>query len=429
MPHPMIVAMTALILLPLASAGHPLLGAEIHWPGWRGPGRDGWVEDFQPPAQWPQRLERVWQSEVGAGYASPVVSEGRIYQQARQGEDEVVWCLDLETGDVKWRMSYAAPFKIAGGGEYHGNGPKSSPALADGKLFTLSIAGILSAWNADSGELLWRRDYGSRFGKGHPNWGASTSPLIDGDRVVVHFGTDDQGALIALDAGTGEEVWSHGNEGASYASPILAEIQGISQIVELNMKGLVGLDSKSGQRLWEYSYPQVGSNQNMVTPAFSRGLVLLGGENRGILGLEPRLDDGAWTVNERWHQRKVALNMSSAVVNGDLLYGFSHYDKGRIFCLEIQSGEVLWEGPARTGDNVMFLAIPGHVVALLDDGELQIIAASGERFNKVASYRVAESPTWAPPVLLESKILVKDDQSLILWALPGGPAAEPSPAQ
>jgi outer membrane protein assembly factor BamB len=341
----------------------------------------------------------------------------------------VVWCLDLETGDVKWRKSYAAPFTIGGGGEYHGKGPKSSPALADGKLFTLSIAGVFSAWDADSGELLWRRDYDSRFGKGHPYWGASTSPLVDGNRLVVHFRTDDQGALIALDADTGEEVWSNGNEGASYASPILVEIEGIVQVVDLNMKGLVAVDSTSGRRLWDYSYPQVGTDQNMVTPAYSRGLVLLGGENRGILGLEPRLDGGTWTVHERWHQREVALNMSSAVVNDDLLYGFSHYDKGRLFCLDIQTGKVLWEGPPRTGENVMLLAIPGYVVALISDGELQIFAASGDRFQRVASYRVAESPTWAPPALLESGILVKDNQSLTRWALADLRALSPSPSR
>jgi outer membrane protein assembly factor BamB len=281
----------------------------------------------------------------------------------------------------------------------------------------MSITGLLSAWDADSGELLWRRDYSSRFENGHPYWGASTSPLVDGNRVVVHFGTDDQGALIALDAESGKEIWSHGNDGASYASPILVEIEGRRQIVELTMRGLASVDSESGRLLWEYPYPQIGTDQNMITPAYHRGLVLQGGENRGIHGLEPRLDRGVWTVHERWHQKKVALDMSSAVVNGDLLYGFSHYGRGRLFCLDIETGEVLWQGPGRTGENVAFLAIPGHVVALVNDGELKIIAANGDHFETVASYRVSESSTWAHPVLLESGILVKDHQTLTLWSL------------
>jgi outer membrane protein assembly factor BamB len=423
MLRPIVVTVSVLILLPVAGTWQSSLGAEVDWPGWRGPGRDGWVSGFRPPARWPGKLKRVWQVEVGTGYASPVVAGGRVYQHARQGDDEVVWRLGLDSGAVEWRKSYAVPFTMGKGAERHGKGPKSSPALADGRLFTMSITGILSAWDADSGELLWRRDYSARFEKGHPYWGASTSPLVDGNRVVVHFGTDDQGALIALDVESGEEVWSHGNDGPSYASPILVEIQGSRQIVELTMKGLAAVDSESGRLLWEHSYPQVGTDQNMVTPAYHRGLVLAGGENRGITGLEPRLAGGVWTVHERWHQEEVALNMSSAVVNGDLLYGFSHYGLGRLFCLDPKTGEVLWQGPGRTGDNVMFLSIPGHVLALVNDGSLQIIAADGDRLETLASYRVAEDSTWAPPVLLQNGILVKDKQSLTLWSL-GGPASE-----
>ena len=429
MPRPMVLTVTALIFLSVASTWQPSSGAEVHWPGWRGPGRDGWVSGFRPPTRWPERLERVWQVEVGTGYASPVVSGRRVYQHARQGDDEMVWCLDLDSGAVKWRQGYAAPFTIGSGAEFHGKGPKSSPALAPGKLFTLSITGLLSAWDADSGEPLWRRDYRSRFEKTHPYWGAATSPLVDGNRVVVHFGTDDEGALIALDVENGKEIWTHAGDGPSYASPILVEIQGKRQIVELTMKGLVSVDSESGRLLWEYPFPQVGTNQNMVTPVYHGGLVLVGGENRGIHGLEPRLAGGVWTVHERWHQDEVALNMSSAVANGELLYGFSHYGLGRLFCLDPKTGKVLWQGPGRTGENVMFLSIPGHVMALVNDGNLQILAATGDRFVTLASYRVAESPTWAPPVLLHGGILVKDQQSLCRWSLADPTASTASPAR
>ena len=233
-----------------------LSNAETHWPGWLGPDRNGWVSGFEPPATWPDNLEKAWRVEVGTGYGSPLVSGGRVYQHARQGEDEVVWCFDLKTGEVKWRKSYAAPFKIGSGGEFHGKGPKSCPALADGRLFTLSIAGILSAWNTESGELLWRQDYSDRFEKSHPYWGVSTSPLVDGKRVIVHFGGDDRGALVALDVASGEEIWSHGKDGASYSSPLLAEIAGVRQIVEWNHRALVGVESKTGRLLWEY--PAVG---------------------------------------------------------------------------------------------------------------------------------------------------------------------------
>ena len=127
---------------------------EAYWPGWLGPKRDGWVEGFQAPKSWPRKLKRGWRVKVGVGYGSPLVADGRVWQHARQGEEEAVWCFDLETGTLKWRRSYPAPFKIGGGGERHGKGPKSCPVLADGRLFTLSISGILTAWDSASGKQL-----------------------------------------------------------------------------------------------------------------------------------------------------------------------------------------------------------------------------------------------------------------------------------
>ena len=127
--------------------------------------------------------------------------------------------------------------------------------------------------------------------------------------------------------------------------------------------------------------------------------------------------DGEWTVTDEWHQKKLALDMSSAVMNDGLLYGFSHYDKGRLFCLDPKTGDVVWTGPPRTGRNVMFLAIPGYIVALIDSGELRIVRASPQAYEQAGSYRVAEGHTWAPPVLLSDGVLVKDRERLTLWSL------------
>ena len=388
-----------------------------YWPGWLGPHRNGWVDGFQPPTLWPNQLEKGWQVEVGTGYSSPLVAGGLVYQQARQGEEEVLWCFDLESGDLKWRQSYAVPYKIAAGGERHGKGPKSSPVLASGRIFTMSILGDLSAWKADTGGLVWRTDYGSRFQPNRPNWGVATSPIVDGNRVIVHFGNDDEGALVALEAATGAEVWSQGVDGPSYSSPLAVEIHGVRQVLDWNHRALVGVESRSGRFLWEFPFPHIGSDQNMPTPVFHEGRVFLGGENRAIHCLEPQVSDGHWSVEELWHQEDVALNMSTAVVNGDLLFGFSHYKMGQFFCLDIATGEVLWRGPGRTGDNVMFLSLPGYVMALVNDGRLQIIAARSDRFEKVASYRVSDDDTYAPPVLTSGGVLIKDKRSLAFWSL------------
>ena len=387
------------------------------WTGWLGPYRNGWIADFEPPATWPESINKVWSVEVGTGYGSPLVVDDRVFQHARLGAEEVVWCLERSTGKTVWRVSFPLPFKTASGGEYHGNGPKSSPVYADGRLFTMSIDGTLSAFDASSGKRLWQRNYDDEFGKSHPNWGASTSPVVDSERVIVHFGTDERGVLVALEAATGKPIWTHGKDGASYSSPLIAEIEGVRQVVEWNHRALVGVDAATGESLWEYPFPHIGSDQNMPTPTIHDGCILLGGENRGIHGICPRLENGAWKVDDTWHQEELALDMSSAVMNNDHLYGFSHYDRGRLFCLDPKTGEIAWTGPPRTGRNVMFLSAPGVVAALIDSGELRILAATPNQYKQVASYRVAEGHTWAPPVLLQDAIFIKDRKHLTKWSL------------
>ena len=410
--------MRIFLVLALAGALIPVLpAADLVWPGLLGPQRDGWVEHFKIPARWPKQLKKEWSVEVGAGYGTPLVEGQRVYQHARQGEEEVIWCVDLASGKQIWRKSYKNPFKIGGGGERHGKGPKSCPVMADGRLFTLSITGMIHAWDMESGSLLWRKDYRGKWEKGNqPNWGVSTSPIVDGERLIVHLGNDGVGALMAFDVKSGREVWSQGEHGTSYSSPLLVEIAGVRQVVQWNHETLAGVESRTGKLLWEYPAPHRSHNQNMPTPVFHKGRILLGGENRGIKCLEPLLKDGKWSVNRLWHQRKVALDMSTAVINGDHLYGMSHFKMGQIFCLDPRDGTIRWLSEGRVGQNVAFLALEGHVAALRANGELRIIAADPAAYRARAAYRVAPDQTWAPPVLLDSKILIKDLNRLTLWS-------------
>ncbi|MEL6109088.1 MAG: PQQ-binding-like beta-propeller repeat protein [Planctomycetota bacterium] len=400
----------------VGSVADDVYGGE-DWTGWLGPGRDGKVVDVAPPDPWPEALELGWEVEVGEGYATPLVQGGRVFQHARQGDDEVVLCLERATGKEVWRQAFPIPFKIGGGGEAHGKGPKSNPMLDAGRLFTLSIDGTLTGWDANTGAKLWVRD-SSEFGAKTPYWGATTSPIAADGKVFVRLGNDESGRLIAFDAASGEEVWSQGDDGAAYASPLIATIDGERQIVEWNHRALAGVEIETGRLLWEFPLPHLGTNQNMPTPSVHRGRVLVGGENRGVFGLQPQKSEDGWDVAVSWHQRDVALDMSSAVVTGDRLFGFSHYDTGRLFCLDVASGEVKWEGPPRTGQNATFLTVAEYVLALINDGRLRVLKATDESYQQVAEYRVADSPTWAAPVLLRSGLLIKSKQKLTFWKFP-----------
>ena len=395
---------------------HFIVGDEVYWPGWLGPDRDGQAPYFDPPAEWPKSVNNDWSLVVGEGSSMPIVAEGRVYQQGRLNGEEVVFAIDLATGEVLWREGYPVRYTISYFGERHGDGPLSNPTWADGRLFTLGVTGIFSAWNASSGELLWRKDYSNRFRDPYPKWGASYSPLVDRNQVIVHFGGAGGGFLAAFDPATGEEIWTEGKDGASHASPILVEIDGVRQIVEWNQEDVVGIESQTGKRLWDYNLPHRGSNQNSPTPVHYNGRILVGGENRGIRSLEPTLENGKWTVEENWHQRGVSLNMASAIINGDSLYGKSHLKRGQFFRLDPMTGQPIWLGPPRMGEYATFLSIPDHILILKDNTTLEIIKAGTEDYEPVASYRVAESPTWAAPVLLKDGFLVKDRTKLFKWS-------------
>lgn len=414
--RPYIPLSTLVLMLFVSTVNVP--AEDVDWTGWLGPNRDGWVDYFQPPAKWPENLQQQWQVTVGEGYATPLVSAGRVYQYARINEEETLWCLDLKTGNTIWKQSWPVPFKMGGGGEWHGKGPKAAPILHDGRLFAMGISGILTAWDANSGAKLWQQDHSSEYEKlSHPYWGACTSPVAVDDRVMVHFGNDDHGVLVAHDVSDGEAIWKQDKDAPSYSSPLVVNMGEAQQIVEWNHRALVGIDIATGEQLWDFPFEHVGTNQNMPTPIFHNGRIIVGGENRGIRGVEPTFTDGQWNAKELWHQTDVALDMSSAVINDKYVYGFSHYGKGRLFCLDPANGKIMWQSSGRTAENVTFLSIPGYVLALLDKGELRVIKATPDEYALVAEYQVADSPTWAAPTLLSDGMLVKDREKLTLWKM------------
>ena len=152
-----------------------LAPADELWTGWLGPRRNGWVADFTPPKAWPKTLQKQWEISVGSGYGTPLIADGLIYVHARQDRDEVVLCIDADSGSIKWSRNQPMPFQMGGGGEWHGKGPKSCPFFDNGRLFTMSITGVLTARDAESGDQIWQRDYSSKFAaykKPTPYWGS-----------------------------------------------------------------------------------------------------------------------------------------------------------------------------------------------------------------------------------------------------------------
>ena len=387
------------------------------WTGWLGPNRDGRAESFKVPEQWSASPKQIWTVEAGTGYGTPLIVGSRVFQHGREGENEVLQCLDLDSGSSIWKHQWPVPFKMGGGGQWHGKGPKSCPIYADGKIVTLSIAGQVVCHDAKTGAPLWSRSYETDYKVTHPYWGSCASPISVDGKLIIHVGNDEAGKLIAFDLDSGEEIWTQGKDGASYSSPLVATIQQVKQVVDWNHNSVVGVDLESGKLLWEFPFPHVGTDQNMPTPAIYKGSIVFGGENRGVLRIEPKIENGTWAVSEVWKQDELALDMSTPVINGNRLFGFSHYDSGRLFCLDLTSGRIIWRGPGRFAKNVTFLTLTNHVVALNDSGELFFIDAKTDDYQVIHQVRVTESPTWAPPVLYQSDVLIKDQTKLTRYRL------------
>lgn len=404
----------------LASSVLSLAAETSSWTGWRGNKRDARVAEFIPPKVWPEKLEKKWTAIVGDGYATPIVIGDHLFQHARENGKEVLHCLDLENGKELWKAETPVEFVSGRGGERHGLGPKSTPTIADGRIFTLSITGIISAWSAKDGTPLWRRDFQESFDQAHPYWGSATSPIVDQGKLFVHTGSCENGALFCLDPKTGKNLWVNKTYANCYSSPLIETIDGVRQLIELNHSGLCGFEITSGQLLWRHPFTHHGNNQNTPTPIRHMNYIIVGGENRGMFAIHPKRTKGKWTAERIWKHRKVSFDMSSPVINDGLVYGFSEFKKGRIACLDPNSGKVLWEGAPGAGKNAQFLSLPGHLLCLTDDGKLRVLRSSAEKYEELRTYQVAEGNTWTAPALVRDSLLIKAGEELSLWHLPNG---------
>ena len=404
----------AVWVMTLAVALTPVL-ARADWTQWRGPNRDGIADPSVAVDAWPEALSLTWRHEIGTGHATPVVADGRVYTHSRQGEDEVVTCLTLDAHEIVWRKSYPAPYEMNPAARGHGPGPKSSPVLADGTLVTLGISGVLSAFDADTGDVRWQKRYDDRFGATSPVFGAAMSPLIDGDVVIAHVGGDGDGALVALDLTSGEERWAWDGDGPGYASPVAVEIDGVRQYVTQTQRQVVSVDAGSGALLWSMPYT-TPYEQNAITPVAYKDTILLSGLEAGLVAIRARQGADGWATEEVW-RNAFSMYMSSPVLSDSRLLGLAGNRKGQFFCLDADTGETLWETEGREGNYAGIVRVGDVFVCLTPDADLRVIRDDAVEYNQVAHYPVANTPTWAHPVVLDGRILVKDEDSLSPWSL------------
>ena len=388
---------------------------QAQWPQWRGPERDGVLPAASVPAAWPKAPALKWKQAVGEGYSSPVVSGGRVFVHSRRDPEEIVTALDLATGTSVWSAKYQSAFTKNKYAASMAKGPFSTPLVADGRVYTFGTSAVLSAFDAATGELRWRKDWSKEIDTSRLFTGTAMSPIIDSGLLIVHVGDDDAGAFRALEPATGAEKWTLPGHGPGYASPVIVTAGGTRQFVTMTDKAIVGVAVASGKELWQIPFPDEW-NENIVTPVVTGDVIVVSGTRKGTFGYRLQSKGGSWTPQQIWHNTDLPMYMSSPVADGSFLYGFGSKRKGQLFCLDARSGVAKWATEGRAGTNAAIQSAGPNLIVLTTEGELLVVRKNPEKYEELHRYKVADSQTWAHPVVLRHGVVIRDADSVSFWS-------------
>jgi outer membrane protein assembly factor BamB len=417
-----------LLLLAAVGLGSFALAAGADdWPQWRGANRDAKVAGFNAPKTWPKELTQKWKVSVGGGDATPALVGDKLYVFTRQGGDEVIRCLDAATGKELWQDKYEAQPPTPPAAGPHA-GPRSSPAVADGKVVTLGVRGTLSCLDAATGKVAWRKDDFKGF---WPMFFISSSPVVVDGLCIAQLGGKEKGrgkasgGVVAYDLATGNEKWKWTGDSPAYASPVVTTVDGTKLIVAETEGKVVALTAADGKLAWETAFAAQGrGGYNAATPIVDGQTIIYGGGGRGATAVKIEKKGDGFGAQGRWSNKETSVQFNTPVLKNGLLFGLSQ--RNDFFCMNAQNGKTLWTSPApkaggggRRVEGYGSIVDAGPVlVALTPSSQLTVFEPSDKEFKKVASYKVADTQTFAYPVVAGNRVFVKDQDSVTLWTLP-----------
>jgi outer membrane protein assembly factor BamB len=393
--------------LPAAPVPAPV-ATEADWPGFRGPGRDSVVRGVRVESDWTKSPPvELWRRPIGPGWSSFAVASDLLYTQEQRGDEEVVACYNARTGEPVWIHRDAVRFYESNGGA----GPRGTPTLKDGRVYSFGATGILNALDAGDGTVVWSRDVASDSDKEVPGWGFASSPIAVDDVVIVAA----SGKLVGYDLATGEPRWFATDGGGSYSSPHLLTIDGVEQVVLLNASGAISVAPGDGTLLWEHSWPGF----RIVQPTVIADGDLLISSSDAMGGISTRRlaiahGAGGWTVRERWTSRGLKPYFNDMVVHDGHAFGFD----GRILsCIDLENGERKWKGGRYGHGQLVLLRDQGLLLVLSEEGELALVEGTPEQFTELARFPALEGKTWNHPVLVSNLLFVRNGEEMAAFRL------------
>ena len=394
------------------------------WPQWRGRDRDGVAHGTKLPKSWPANPpEPAWKQPVGEGQSSPVVAGHRLFVLGRQGGQEVCWALDARTGKVLWQYAYDCVYTPAD--KNAGQGPKSTPTVDGNRVFMLGVAGMLHCFDTATGRVVWKHDLRKQYwGVEKDQWGddaywpccgAATSPLVDGERVIVSVGGKKAGAMTAFDRRTGKVVWkSPVSDRASYGSPILGTLQGVRQLVGFTGTRMAGLRREDGRLIWGHPF-QAQYEQTVLTPVVWKDHVLVGGEKKPTVALKVRREGLKFVASEAWSNDQLRITYSSPVMFRDHVVGVTF--RKQLVCVDLATGKTAWVSGV-SGSHASIVRAGDWLLVLTEDAELFIFEASLVGVVRKARWRVSDSgSTWSHLAVVGTRIYVKDKNDVLCFDL------------
>jgi outer membrane protein assembly factor BamB len=380
------------------------------WPGFRGPARDGIVRGVRIETDWSQKPPvALWRRPIGPGWSSFAVDGDRLYTQEQRGNDELVSSYNLTTGQPVWTHRDAARFWESNAGA----GPRATPTLGHGRVYTLGGTGILNALDARDGSIIWSRNAVSDTGATVPPWGIASSPLVVGDVVVVAT----SGRLAGYDAATGKPRWLGPKGGAGYSSPHLVTIDGVAQVLLLRGSRTTSVAPADGSLLWEHSSGEPVASILQPALAADGDLLIAAGDMMGGIGIRRIAvahGSAGWTVQERWTSRALKPYFNDFVVHKDHAFGF---DASILACIDLADGTRKWKGGRFGHGQLVLLPDQDLLLVLSEEGELALVKATPDQFTEVARVPAIEGKTWNHPVLVGDVLLVRNGEEMAAFRL------------
>ena len=393
----------------IAPASSESVIPRVEWPGFRGPNRDGVIRGVQISTDWSTSPPAsVWRRPIGPGWSSFAVEGDLLYTQEQRGDDEIVACYRVSTGEPVWRHRNSARFWESNGGA----GPRGTPTVSQGRVYALGATGILNALNAATGAVVWTRNAATDTGVEVPGWGFASSPLVVNDVVIVAV----SGQLAGYDMRTGEPRWQGPKGGAGYSSPHLVTLDGVPQVLLLRGSRTISVAPADGTLLWEHVW-QVGVGIVQPAVAPNGDLLITTGDAMGGLGIRRvsvKRSDVGWKVEERWTSRGLKPYFNDFVVHKGHAFGF---DGSILACINLEDGARAWKGGRYGNGQLVLLPDQDWLLVMSEDGELALVNATPDKFTELAKIPALDGKTWNHPVLIGTLLLARNGQEMAAFRL------------